>query len=613
MKHYLRALPWMMGLGLVACGESSDGPLQLEAPAWSEQKDDSSRDSLVATGQIDLRPLDGYDQVLDLRRTGCVVPTEDDFDFAPFQVTAPRQVTTLEYVSSREQLEQSLNLSAGIKAKVAGVGVESSLGIANAFKKSDTSTFLLLKGRAGYIVLDQRPRQLTEEALELLETDIDAFHGRCGTDFVQGLGYEASVNLLIRIDTETVEHSEEVDTSLAATGIAVGSGPVTVDPSIETSLKSLSALEGIATDVVVQTDGFFAGDASLAKLTNKELTEDSFNVINELLSKMATSAEKDMCMDGGVGSCDGTSAPGYLLNPSRGAVATGVFAGDYKSLPNSPSVDNAEGFNPYLDLTNRADRMTSFLEAFVALRDQVVWIHTHDLAPYVASARPWDYYLYRDDDVLLSNLTFDLFDGNANVWADRFDPDGGQAYGDVQDALDTCLSRADDLDFSICMLDPEQTDVHQVWAGKVAEYLEGGRVAPVRYRTVPRDTFDEATRPEPHDWVQLYCNELLNEGWISTDVKWRMPTRVEATRLTLALANGMDHDTDEVEGFEGHAMWFAPDDDTCDGSEIGVLTYDDASGSTESFCVTHANFAATGICVPDDGPFGAGLADPPGT
>ena len=62
----------LMGLGLVACGESSDGPLQLDAPAWSEEKDDSNRDSLLATGQIDLRPLDGYDQVLDLRRNGCV-------------------------------------------------------------------------------------------------------------------------------------------------------------------------------------------------------------------------------------------------------------------------------------------------------------------------------------------------------------------------------------------------------------------------------------------------------------------------------------------------------------------------------------------------------------
>ena len=38
----------MMGLGLVACGESNDGPLQLDAPAWSEEKDDSNRDSMYA-------------------------------------------------------------------------------------------------------------------------------------------------------------------------------------------------------------------------------------------------------------------------------------------------------------------------------------------------------------------------------------------------------------------------------------------------------------------------------------------------------------------------------------------------------------------------------------
>ena len=134
---------------------------------------------------------------------------------------------------------------------------------------------------------------------------------------------------------------------------------------------------------------------------------------------------------------------------------------------------------------------------------------------------------------------------------------------------------------------------------------------PLRYKTVPRDTFDETTRPEPHEWVEVYCNELLNEGWIPTDVKWRMPTQPEATRLTLALANGIEHETDEVEGFEGHAMWFAPDDDFCDGSDVGVLTYDDQSGAMETFCVTHANFDATGICVPDTGPFVSEPAEAP--
>ena len=596
---------WTMALALFACDSAEpDGPIEIETPAWGDgEKSDALGDALMPTTEFDVMPLDGWDRALDLRRSPCVRPQGAESRFSPFQITGARQSTTLQYLSSREQLENSLNLSIGTKAKVAGVGVEASLGIANSFKESNTSTFLLLKGRAGYMVLDQRPRELTEDAAELLETDIDAFHGRCGTHFVQGIGYEAAVDLLIEIDTETVEQTEEVRASLMATGVAAGGGAVTLDPSIESSLKQASALDGVATNVTVRTEGFFAGDADVAKLTNRELTSESFTVLSKLLQGMADTAELDMCRDGGVGSCDGSAAPGYLANPRRGATARGVFAGDYRDLPNAPRVE--AGFNPYLDLANRADHIEDYLRTLVRLRQRIAWLHAHDLEPLVRSDEPWRWYLYRDDDVKLTNMTLDLFAGNAEIWGGRFDPDGGDAYEMVQEEIDDCIGNATQLDFAACLREPENTSAYATWVPHVERYVEEHRAIELRYKPVPISDFNpDLTQPEKIGWVKQYCG-FLRDG----DQEWRLPNETEATRLALVLAHGLNHDTDESDDFEGHVMWL-DDQDLCPDADISIMTYDAKSGNTRMFCQNRPRARLTGICVPESGLYGD-LPEPP--
>jgi hypothetical protein len=595
----------VLALGLFACdGAEPDGPLDVEAPSWGDDdKDDALGNALLPTTEFDVMPLDGWDRALDLRRGACVRPIDDSSRFSPFQITGARQTTTLQYLSSREQLENSLNLSIGTKAKVAGVGVEASLGIANSFKETGTSTFLLLEGRAGYIVLDQRPRELTEEAAELLETDIDAFHGRCGTHFVQGIGYEAAVDLLIEIDTETVEQTDEVRAALSATGVAAGGGAVTLDPTIESTLKQASALDGVATNVTVRTEGFFAGDADVAKLTNRELTAESFTVLSKLLTGMAETAQVDMCRDGGEGSCGGSTAPGYLANPIRGATARRIFAGDYRDLPNAPRV--ASGFNPYLDLAGRDAHVEGHLQKLVRLRDRIAWLHAHDLKPLVESDEPWRWYLYREANVTLDNMTLDLLTENSKVWESRFDPNGGDAYEMVQDEIDRCIDDATQLDFAACLRDPENTDAYATWAHHVDRYLAESRPVELHYRPVPVGGWNEETQPEWLNWVETYCYDVIGDD----DQRWRLPDAVEVTRLALVLANGLRHETDHVEGFDGHVIWFY-DEDTCPDFDAGFMAYDDETGATKMWCIDNPRVALTGICVPESGLYGD-LPEPP--
>jgi hypothetical protein len=591
----LRTLPALVVLALAGCdpGPASSGE-DWTFPAWG-QKSDELGSGLTATRDLAVQIFDGYNRVVDTPSgRNCVLPQAGQLELAEFRAGGDIITTEIEYVSTREELEQALDIDATAKIKVGPIGGGGSLGFSRELKTSSRSVAILLRSRHVYTVVNQERHHLTDEAVAMLESDAPRFVRECGTDYVSGVAYGAELAMLVQIEADSLEERQKVEAKLEASGIKAG--PASIDASLGAAFENALKNESVEVSVSVDSRGFVPS-VDLSVLG--KLDADAFGVAAEALAQLRASVLEDECHDQGEfgpGECDGSPARGYLANGARAAVPMGLLRLPFSRTANFPS-DQAT-VNALLEVTREADAATSSLEAFAEVYDTMVSVWAEEVGAMTTSDAPYDFAIYDTSEELRSDFQFAALMDHAQAWAAAYDPENGSEVEALAEIVDDCWSRAEFGDFSECQTWPEDTDAGRAILATLAEYGQA-RVRPVEYSFV-------AT---PHGFYDV-------PGKCASG--FRQPTKAEASRLWLAMERNPE--IPECSDTSGHietgtGAWYDDqglDCPTGQGAWIERLP----SGEFETGCyvdggILYNDMDLVVLCVPNAGVYGMDVFDLP--
>lgn len=592
MRH-LRPLLFAATLLPVACSEDAgrEATEPGDFPGWGSKRDEIGA-SLTTTRDPTAQIFDGYNGVVDaaIRRT-CVVPEDGSVAFADFRVGGDLITTELQYITSRKQLEQTLDIDAQAKLKLGALGGGGQLGIHRSFKSSDRAVTILLRSRHVYTVINQQDHVLTDASLQTLRSDPARFHRECGTDYIAGVAHGAELVLLIQIESSSLEKKQELQTRLEASGIKAG--PASIDATLGGKFASALGDESAHVTVSVDTRGFVP-QVDLAALTR--LDGDAFAVAAEANKQLRASVALDECHDqgdAGPGTCGGAKARGYLGNGARAAVPMGILRQQFQrtgNFPSEPAIVDA-----MVASARAADQANATLEQYAALYDAMVAIWADEVGALVESERPFDFGLYDTTATMRDDFLFDEFVTHASDWADVFDPSGGDAMRQLARAIEPCWTRAEFADFSDCLAQPAGTSDGAAVLATIAQY-GAARVRPVFYAS--------ASAAKRHLDAAAACPK-----------GWRLPNAYEANRLWFAIERNPDLPlptaTDGV--LQGHrAAWYDDLGRDCASNE-GSYLEQLADGSFHTGCYAEpGGFFSSAmtlpvVCLPKTGVYGTSV------
>ena len=578
-------------LSISACtGDSGADPDSWTFPAWGA-KGDQIGASLTVTHDVSAQVFDGYNHVVDAAlRRNCVLPKDGGLAVADFRAGGDVITTELQYLTSRKQLEQALDIDAQAKLALGPLSGSAQLGLEQSYRSSDRTVSILLRARHVYTVINQQAHELTDVALDTLGRDPGAFARECGTDYIAGVAHGAELVMLVQIESATVDQKLQVESKLAASGIKAG--PATLDASLGAKFSKALAQESAQVAVFVQSRGFVPS-VDLAALSR--LDGDAFAVAAEASKQLRASVELDKCHDqgdAGPGSCGGASARGYLGNGARVAVPMGILRQQFQRVGNFPSTPAI--VDAMLENSRAADQANTVIEGYAKLYDAALAIYTDEVGSMVSSPRPFDFGIYDTTAAMREDFTFDEWRDHASAWAEVFEPHGGEAMAQLVSALQPCWTRAQFGDFRECAAKPETTDAGKALLATFAEYAEA-RVRPVSYA---------------HSATATKHGDALG----SCPKGWRLPSKAEANRLWYAIEGNpaMPTPTATDGQLQSHrATWY--DDGGLDcASQEGSFLERLGDGTFRSGCYAGGGlFSSTmrlvATCVPSTGLWGANV------
>lgn len=589
-------LAFALLLGPAACDTADDGsdPDAWQFPGWG-QKSDELGSGLTPTRDLAVQIFDGYNRVVDTP-TGrnCVLPQSGQLQLAEFRAGGDIIVADIQYLSTRKELEEALDIDAAAKIKVGPIGGGGTLGFSREFKSSDTTVAILLRSRHVYTVINQERHHITDESLATLESDAARFVRECGTDYVGGVAYGAEMAMLIQIEASSLEEKQKVESKLEAQGIKAG--PASIDAELGASFQKAIANESVQVSVSVESRGFVPS-VDLSVLG--KLDADAFAVAAEAQAQMRASVLLDECHDqgdAGPGSCEGTPARGYLANGARAAVPMGLLRLPFSRAANFPGEQaTVDGL---LEISRDADTATSALEAYAELYDTMVSIWAEEVGAMVSSEAPYDYAIYDSSDQMRADFAFSELLDHAGDWAAAYDPGNGSEVDALADLVDDCWSRAQFADFSECQTWPEETDAGQAILATMAAYGEE-RIRAVYYTFVSK----------PHGFYDVPGK--CAQGW-------RQPSKAEASRLWYAMERNPEipacSDTDgHIQ--TGVGAWY--DDNNLDcPSDQGAWIERLPSGEFSTGCyvdggIFYNDMDLVVLCVPNSGVYGMDVFELP--
>lgn len=578
-------------LSVPACTPaSSDDPETWEFPDWGT-KGDQIGTALTVTHDASAQVFDGYNRVVDAAiRRNCVLPEDGGLALADFRAGGDVIDTELQYLSSRKQLEQALDIDAQAKLALGPLSGSGQVGLGQSFRSSDRTVSILLRSRHVYTVINQQAHELTDGALATLQSDPAQFIRECGTEYIAGVAHGAELVMLIQIESSTLDKKLQVESKLAASGIKAG--PATLDASLGSKFASALADESAEVSVFVQSRGFVPS-VDLAALS--KLDGDAFAVAAEAQKQLRASVELDKCHDQGAagpGTCGGAPARGYLGNGARVAVPIGILRQEFQRTGNFPGTSVI--VDAMLEAARAADQANAVIEDFAELYDAVLSVHADEAGAMVDGGRPYDFGIYDTTPMVREDFTYDEWTDHAAGWAETFDPGGGEAIDRLTAALQPCWSRAEFGDFSDCATKPGQTDDGEALLALFAEY-DGARVRPVFYAS--------AVNPTTHGDALGSCPKA-----------WRLPTKAEASRLWYAIERSPDVAAPTAgDGIlqNQRAAWYDDAGQDC-AAEDGAYLERLADGTFKTGCyrgggVFSSSMRLPALCVPKTGLWGTGV------
>lgn len=594
-RHLVTALA--TALLLPACVDDDGGREMgdIEFPDWGSKRDEIGV-SLTATRDPSAQVFDGYNHVVDAAiRRNCVVPEDGGLAFADFRAGGDLITTELQYITSRKQLEQTLDIDAQAKLKLGPLSGGGELGVHRSYRASDRTVSILLRSRHVYTVINQQNHVLTDAALATLRSDPARFHRECGTDYIAGVAHGAELVMLIQIEADSLEKKLELQTKLEATGIKAG--PAAIDANLGGKFASALADESAQVRVSVDTRGFVP-QVDLSALS--KLDGDAFAVAAEAGKQLRASVAQDECHDQGSfgpGTCGGEKARGYLANGARAAVPMGILRQQFQRTGNFPSEPAI--VDQMVAVSRAADGANATLEQYAALYDAAVAIHADEVGALVESERPFDFGIYDVSAGLRDDFTYDEFVVHASNWADVFEPSGGEVTRALAAAVQPCWTRAEFTDFSDCAATPAQTDGGAEVLARIAEYAQA-RVRPVFYA-------------QSRDAVKF------GDAAAACPAGWRVPNATEANRLWFAIERNPEVAAPvSAEGVLGsdRAAWYDDQGRDCPASQGSYLERL-ADGSFRTGCYANpGGFLSSSmrlpvLCLPKTGVYGPSVAKLP--
>ncbi len=580
-----------------ACVEDDDDDdAALDFPDWG-QKTDELGTGLTSTRDPGVQVFNGYNRVVDAPvGRACVLPQAGAVEKAKFGVGGDIITTELKFVTTRRELEETLDIDAQTKIKVGPLGGGAALSTSRTFRTSDKTLSILLRSRHSYTVINQERHDLVGSATTTLRTDPAKFTRECGTDYVAGVAYGAELVLLVQIETSTLEKRQEVQSKLEAAGIKAG--PATLDPALGTKFQKALAEESVRVSATVESRGFVPS-VDLSQLS--KLDAAAFKIAGDAQTQLRASVENDKCHDqggSGPGTCKGQKARGYLANGGRSAVPMGVLRQQFQNTANFPSEPAI--VDGLLAAARAADEAISVLEDHADLYDAMVSIHADEVNAMTASDRPYDFAVYDITTALRADFDFTKLLARAQTWSAAYNPVSGTEVKKLAMLVSPCWSRAQFGDYTDCTTRPETTTAGKAILAKFAEYAKA-RIRPVFY------DFADATLEE---------DDIIGE----CSPGWRPPTKSEASRLWDALERNPDiplstNTEDTLTGDRG--AWYDDAGKDCNGEE-GAWIERLGAGGFVTGCYEGDQLLADDMelvvfCVPKSGIYGANVTKLPGT
>jgi hypothetical protein len=414
---------------------------------------------LVPTAQTDLLLFQGYDTVFDQGHGGAAcVSYGANIPVTVGDVGVDVKVT---WVSSREELAKQLGFDAESSFKVPAAGVDARSQVMNSFKRSSTTTNLLLRVGSYYSVQGGQTFKLTDSARQLLQTDPRGFLQMCGDAVVTSLQYRAEVIGLLRFDSNDQEASRKIAGQVALDAPAlksVADAKAKVDTTVETVKKSSST--NLSIDLVTQ--GFGPGGAiNMEKVQGDE----ALGRLGDLFAKMAESVTKDRAR--AAEAVKAGRIPVANANGERGAIERSAKLGaiTFHSYGNNESIP-MDGVLAITQDTSKFLRDIGQVEARLEntyYEEVSAFLNADDQETYNLDAAP--------------KPTASELIPMAQSWAQKLKPDGeGSITRELKDAQQECVRYALGGNFTKCK--PTDAVTSAIAKGKKAleDYAAQARV-----------------------------------------------------------------------------------------------------------------------------------------
>lgn len=596
----MHRLPFALLIALsslsLSCSESEEDSEEGtgEFPDWGSKSDELGS-GLTSTRDAGVQVFNGYNRVVDAPvGRACVAPTTGTVEKAKYRAGGDIITTELKFVTTRSELEQSLDIDAQTKLKVGPLGGGAALSTSRSFRTSDRTLSILLRSRHVYTVINQERHELTKDALGTLRSDPAKFARECGSDYVAGVAYGAELVMLVQIETASLDEKMAVQTSLEAAGIKAG--PATLDPKLGMKFEKALSEQSVHVTAIVESRGFVPS-VDLSQLSNLDAA--AFMIASQAQQQLRTSVELDKCHDQGdsaPGLCGGGKARGYLANGARAAVPMGVLRQQFQNAANFPSEQAI--VDGLLASARSADEAISVLEDYAELYDAMVAVHADEVGAMTASDRAFDFAVYDTGTGLREEFDFPKLLARAQTFAKAYEPVSGSEVKKLANLVAPCWSRAQFGDFADCKSRPESLAGGKEILAKFADYATG-RIRPVFYR------FEE---------------DSLEEDDVMCGAGWRAPTKSETSRLWNALERNPDVPvTTNTEGelTSDRGAWYDDAGKDCSGEEgawIERLTNGKfAFGCYEGDQLLSDDMELVVFCVPKSGIYGANVTKLPGT
>lgn len=546
--------------------------------------------SVLDTDKTTLRPLSGYNSLLDEGYAPCV-------DAAPgsgpaLSVGNVTEKFEISYVSSRVQLAKELGIDLGLGVKYGPASGRVDFGFLNSYNQSNTSVSFLLNAKQTYTVSNLRAAKLTEDALSLFQNEPDAFVQRCGDGYVEGLVFSAQLSVLLRFDAPTEETARQIKVDLAGSGGATVAGQgAQIDANLKTKLVNNVRRAGVTANVVVASNGFLVSGnphaaAQFVPLGNG-ITDETFTKIEQLRVAMGKSLLDDLCRDGlDGGNCSTGPAPGYERNRTRYAKPSSVLFAGYNRAVNAPVGGGSD--NPYQRIQTKLRDAETYLRAFSNLQIKMENAYYNEIAPFL-QATPEQRAVYNVAPPAKPLLKPQDVTATVEAWHAKFRPSDGLSMGAVVEQnyreANECWRNAVLGDYSVCLDGPaDGKSAFRAAAAELEAYTNTGRVLPLRYAKGNRGTYQAA---------QNSCARVKDI------VNARFPSSDEVARLAPVVASVA----------RDGKVWYKDDAGRCDKQPYFENTFSSSASVEQSYkCYSPSFWSSQSLdafCVPPNGAFGS--------